>query len=463
MMKKNKNSIFALSIAVFMLISLACGVKTAQPLESAAPLQVPASQESVNNPEPDPEPQQAIKSVEPETNPIPVVEAKPLELISQGFGQNGQEVGYGYVINNPNPDLAFDGSQYQIAVYNAEGTVIETDSGYINFILPGQQVGIGGTIYLDEGLTAAKVEIQINEGDAVASDLSGTFTSEKVTYAPTEYYSTARGVITNPYDQEVTNLQVSAIVYDEAGEIIGGGNTYLNFILANSSTGVIIPVTSNGNVSRVEIFPILTNFYDLDTSYQLPEGASNLVLTKQGYGQANTSMGIGMILENPNQGYAIENSMYHVTSYSEDGSVLAVSDGYVNLLLPTQTLGVADAQFLDEDVIVSRVDVQIKTGDFTESNEIPAFTSENVAFLPDQYSPQVTGEIVNPYSKEISNVRVDAVAYNDAGDIIGSGMTYLDFIPANAKAAVSVYVTVVGTPAKVELYAAVSALSDLEN
>jgi hypothetical protein len=130
-------------------------------------------------------------------------------------------------------------------------------------------------------------------------------------------------------------------------------------------------------------------------------------------------------------------------------------------LLPTQTLGVADSQYLDEGVIVSRVDVQIKTGSFSELDIIPMFTSENVNFIPDEYSPQVTGEIISPYSKEVSNVRVDAIAYNEAGEIIGSGTTYLSFVPANSKAAVSVYVTVAGTPAKVELFASPSALSDL--
>jgi len=56
---------------------------------------------------------------------------------------------------------------------------------------------------------------------------------------------------------------------------------------------------------------------------------------------------------------------------------------------------------------------------------------------------------------------VDAIAYNDAGDIIGSGYTYLNFIPANSKAAVSVYMTVAETPTTVELFAAPSALTDI--
>ena len=89
-----------------------------------------------------------------------------------------------------------------------------------------------------------------------------------------------------------------------------------------------------------------------------------------------------MMVENPNQDYAIESSMYQCTSYSKDGSVLGVSVGYISLLLPTQTLGIADSQYLDEGAIVDRVDIQIKTGYFTESNILPMFTSENIYIYP---------------------------------------------------------------------------------
>jgi hypothetical protein len=459
--------IFVGSITLISLISLACGVSTKTPFPTATNPPIVASQAFAVKPDPDPEadpePSQVIKPSQPVILPSPIPAAKPIALMAKGFGQNDQELGYGFIVDNPNLDLAIENSQYQIAFYNADGTVVDTTDGYINFIPPGQKLGIAGAIYLDEGVTIAKVEVQLKQGDAIATELSYTLTSEKVTYVPSEYNSSARAVITNPNSQDITYLQVSAILYDDAGEIIGGGNTYLNFILANSSVGVIVPVNSKGNVSLVEIFPALSNLYELENGQQLPEGVSKLVILKQGYGQVGTNIGIGMIFENPNQGYAVENSMYHITSYSDDGSILGVSDGYINLLLPAQTLGVADSQYLDEGMLVTRIDIQVKEGNYTESNTVLTFTSENLTFIPDQYSPQVTGEIVNPYDKEITNIRVDAIAYNEAGDIIGSGYTYLDFIPANSKAAVSVYISVAGTPAKVELYAAVSALSDLEN
>jgi hypothetical protein len=470
--QKNKMLTIILGIiAVFSLISLACFNQNGQGLVPTVPKALPASQESVNNPylaptvptkpeviipdpEPDPDP-------EADPEPAPVLKAEPLVLGKVGFGQNNQEAGFAFKVKNLNPDLAIMSIPYQVAVYDANETVVNTDGGYIDFILPGQELGVGGIIYLDEGVTAAKIEVQLSEGEPVATELTEPLAVKNITYIPSDYNSSARGVITNPYDQDITSLQVSAVLYDETDQIVGGGNTYLSFILANGSSGIIIPVSSSKDVSRVEIYPTITSIYEFENPTQMPVGARNLAVIKQGFGQNNTSLGIGTTIENPNQGYAIESSMYQSTSYSNDGSVLGVSTGYINLVLPTQILGVADSQYLDEGAIISRIDVQIKTGYFTQSNIMPMFTSENVTFIPDEYSPQVTGEIVNPYSKEVSNVRVDAIAYNDAGDIVGSGYTYLNFVPANSKAAVSVYVTVAGTPAKVELFAVPSTFSDI--
>jgi len=48
-----------------------------------------------------------------------------------------------------------------------------------------------------------------------------------------------------------------------------------------------------------------------------------------------------------------------------------------------------------------------------------------------------------------------------ANQIIGGGFTFLDFVPAAGSVAASVPMTTNGEPARVELYAALSALSQV--
>ena len=53
------------------------------------------------------------------------------------------------------------------------------------------------------------------------------------------------------------------------------------------------------------------------------------------------------------------------------------------------------------------------------------------------------------------------MAFDAADQIIGGGFTFLDFLPPQANAAVIVPINVGAEPARVELYAALSALSQI--
>jgi hypothetical protein len=236
----------------------------------------------------------------------------------------------------------------------------------------------------------------------------------------------------------------------------------LNFVLAKSNTGVEVTVASAGEVAKVELYPILSGLSTFTSGSQQAEAGKALVLAKSGFSQDGSTVGYGMLIQNPNGGFVISNAKYQITYYDGDGNVAAAEDGYIYTLLPNQTLGVAGNTYLNEGLTVANAVFQVKAGDFEASDVLPTFTAQNINYKPDPYSPKVTGEIVSPYSKDITNLRVDAIAYNEKGDIIGGGYAYLDFVPANGKAAVEVILYCAGTPSKVELYAMVSALADIK-
>ena len=463
-MNKSKSArifIPVLALAVVMLASLACGDTTTGELQEAAEqptATTPATEPtSVATSEAEPAP---TLPPEPTATPIPQLEA--VRVVAQGFGQDDQDLGFAFLVENPNAGFAIENSQYQVAIYDEAGTVIETDSGYIELILPNQTLGVASTMWLDEGVTASKIEVQLLEGNTVATEPIPTFEVESNAYYAGEYSTDATGIISSPYNRDLTDIRVSAVVYNEAGEIVGGGFTYLNFILANGSTGVEVSVSSSGDVTTVELYPAISGLTFLGEEEDLPEGASDIAIVKQGFGQDDQEAGFGMLIENPNGGFAVENSQYHVTAFAEDGHVLVTDEGYVEVLLPNQTLGVGGDLWLGEGMEIAHVEIQVKAGSFVESEQIPYFTAENITYQADEYFPQVTGQIISPYTKDITDLRVSAIAYDEAGEIIGGGFTYLDFVPANGKAAVEVSITSTGIPATTELYAVVSGLSDFE-
>jgi hypothetical protein len=430
------------------------------PTLEAEPTSTPQPTEPLPTPTLEAEPTSTPQPTEPPPTPTPEPEA--IKLTMQGFGQDGRQLGFAFLVDNPNAGFAIEDLRYQIAAYDEAGAVAETDSGFITLLLPDQTLGVGGTMFLDEGITVSRIEVQLGRGDTVATDLIPAFTVNSVAYYPGQYSSSATGIVSSPYNRDITNVRVSAVAYNKAGEITGGGFTFLNFILANSTSGVDVSVTSAGDVAKVELYPSISGLSLLALDKELPTGANDLMLAKQGFGQDERQAGFGMLIENPNNDFSVEHTQYHLTAFAEDGKVLAVEEGYVEVLLPKQTLGIGGSIFLEEGMMIARMDIQIKAGDFEEIGSLPFFTAENVNYQAGQFSSKVTGEIVSPYTQDITNVRVSAIAYNDAREIIGGGFTFLDFVPANGKAAVDVSVTTSETPQTAELYAAVSGLSDFK-
>lgn len=459
------------SLTLVLIVSLACGDTTTEKLEEAAeePTPTTAADEPTTAPTERPteqEPTPAGDTPSPTSPPPPTAtaagEAEPIQIVKHGFGQDDQELGYAFLIENPNAGFAVETSQYQIAAYDDGGAVLETDSGYIEVVLPGQTLAIAGTMWLDEGMTVSSIEVQLLEGDSVATEPLPIFTVESAAFFGGDFSDYVTGLVNNPYNLDLQDLRLSAVTYSAGGDIIGGGFGYLNFIHANGSTGAKVSVSTARDVATVELYPTVSGLTFLWDEVEVPEGASNVNLVKQGFGQDDTEVGFGMLIENPNDAFAIEDSQYHITFFAEDGRVLGTEEGYVEVLLPNQTLGIGGSSYLVMDMNVARIDAQILAGDYVESEQLPYFTAENVTYQPDEWFPQATGQIVNPYNKDITDLRVSAILYDEQGEIVGGGFTYLDFVPANGKAAVELSVTSTGLPATTELYATVSALSEFQ-
>lgn len=469
-------------ILVLLLASLACGESQTEKLAKAATpaTATPVSEtkasatpestkvtEKADGPTPTSAPEKPTSTPAPTaTNtpkPTPTPEPEDVVVVDSGFGQDGRSLGFAFVVSNPNAGLTLESTQYQVAAYNKDGAVVETESGYISLILPSQATGVAGTMFLDEGVEVAKLEVQLSQGDPEASDPIPDFEVSNVTYRLNEWGNKATCVIANPFDRILEDLRVSVVAYDESGKIVGGGFTFLNFVLASGTTGVETSFTSTTDVAKVEIFPAISGLTFLGSDNEIPSDGKNLMLQKYGYGQNDRSLGFGMIIENPNQGYAVESTKYHISFFDADGNVLVTEEGYVSIVLPGQVLGVGGGVSLPEGAVADTADFQILSGSYEETEELPSFTSENVVYQAGDWSSKTTGLIVSPYKQDITNLSVYAITYDEAGNVTGGGHSFLDFVQADGKAAVEVSTTCAGTPTSAELYASVSSLSDFKD
>lgn len=184
-------------------------------------------------------------------------------------------------------------------------------------------------------------------------------------------------------------------------------------------------------------------------------------IIKSGYGQDGRQVSAVFLLKNPSAKDAMTSIRYQLAAYDEAGTVLKSSSGIVSVLFAGEVTAIQEDMFVGEGQTVAKIDVQLGSNLGYEESPFtgPAFFAEGVTFLPDPYFAKVTGTVVSKLTKDFEKIKVVAVGYNEAGDIIGGGFTYLDFVPANGKAAAEISVTFSEVPAKVELFANLSALS----
>ncbi len=458
---------------ILILASLACGSTTTDKLGDASvgvqdeeaqaeataesPAEEPADGTESSKPQ-----ETEVPTVEPTVAPTeePVVEAIPISITDQGFGQEDRSAAYAFKVENPNEAIGFENVGYQVAASNSAGEIIATDSGSISALFPNQILGLAGTLFLEEGQTISKIDIQLSKGKEVATEPLETFTVEGTLYVSGDFSSEVTGIITSHFTRTFDDVRVSAITYDESGAINGGGFTFANFIPANDSIGVDVSVTSTGEVAKAELYPIISALSLLRSEDDIPADGQPLELVDFGFGVDDFGNSYGLLVRNPNESYSLESSKFTVTAFDQAGAVITTDSGYLDVVLPGEEFGIGGSLFAQSDAPITSIKVHIRDGSFVETDLTAGFTAEDIAFIPGSFSSDVTGTIVNPFTAEITNLRVNALVFNEEGKIVGGGFTYLDFISAQGSSPVSVQVSTGVTPASSQLYASTSSLSE---
>lgn len=472
-MKAHNKKRFPIIIALcaVLLVSLACAplslifgeddpdIPVSDNVEKPSVVKQEASEE-VKPSQPSPMVKKSETTVAPTATTIPNV--KKVELGKIGFGQSDTAVGYGFMLKNPNPDLGVAYSEYQMAAYDASDIVIGTQTGYIDLLLPGQELGIGNELYLDAGEIVSRIEINVLEGTPLITDITAGLTARNAVYQPDPYSSKVLGEVVNPFEKDLQSFKVSALLFDAQDNIIGGGNTYASFVPGNSFTGVKSYVSSSGEVARVELFPMMLDEAFLNAADPLPEDVKPLVLLEQGFGIGDYFTSYAFKIQNPNIQYSLMNSFYRVLAYNAKKQLVDISEGYLSAILPDAVVGVSGDFYMPEGTMIDSILIQILQGEFNNTGPLSGFTTEAVMIDTGGYSPKVTGIVANPFSVQVSNLYVYAVLFDANEKIIGGGFTYLDFIPVNARAKFEIDVSYSGTASRAEVYVLLSDLSEIQ-
>jgi hypothetical protein len=179
-----------------------------------------------------------------------------LKVVEQGYGQHNRSIGFAFVVENTDPAMAVDFSQYRIAAYDAAGTVMRTDVAPISVIFPGQRIGIAGEFAIAQDARIVNVDFTLTPGRARPfSGQSPLTTGDVVFQGDPESGALVTGVVTNTYAQDVRAVQVYAVAYDARGVIVGGGQKRIDRIPgAGGQAGVDVTMTVLSVPDHIELY-----------------------------------------------------------------------------------------------------------------------------------------------------------------------------------------------------------------
>jgi hypothetical protein len=185
-----------------------------------------------------------------------------------------------------------------------------------------------------------------------------------------------------------------------------------------------------------------------------------LVMKEPIYIQDGTNLITVFVFENMDTNAAIEEIEYTVIAADAAGVTLKTESGYIDLLSEGGRTGVASQMFLEEGQVVESVDIEwTYYTDATGTVDYP-FSFENPRYYFDPFWDRFTTVMVNNSSTTYTNVRVDMIAYDSTGIVIGGGYTTVNVVPGNNQVGLSINGFVSNDPVTYEFFPRFSILTN---
>lgn len=186
-----------------------------------------------------------------------------LSILKTGYYYDETTLGSGFLVQNNTNDI-IKGAEYNLTIYEDDGTVAQVASGIISLIWPGQTIGVSpGSVTLSEGANPTDFEVNVITGELADQEFSkNPLSIQNSTFVDDDLYPFVTVAIANAHNQDINNPYVTVILYDAADEIIGGGYTYPDPVPASGALTYDVYVTNatSGPPDRIEVFVSLTSY-----------------------------------------------------------------------------------------------------------------------------------------------------------------------------------------------------------
>jgi hypothetical protein len=157
------------------------------------------------------------------TRRAPVTTPPAVAVEKTGFAVSGRQVGYGIVLRNAAGDRDAVGVTLTVNVLDAGGAALKSEVSRIPGIPAATTFYFGSVVSLDAGTTAASLQatVQVGAGQARRLELPPVSAVHAVDAGGAAH---VQGVVANDTTRPISTLtRISAVAFDPAGNVIGGG------------------------------------------------------------------------------------------------------------------------------------------------------------------------------------------------------------------------------------------------
>ncbi len=186
------------------------------------------------------------------TGPLPG-SAIGVDILQKGCANGYRTVVCGFVVRNTTA-MTFGVVELAYTLYDTGGSIVATDSAYAYYVHGGARVGTTSGKARPDNVVPARVEVQV----VSVKPLDGNpdylpLTSQMASYLPNDGNPKVTGSITNMNGAITGRVDVSVILFDDAGNIVGAGSGIVNDLPDHGQRAVEVMVTGE-RPARIELF-----------------------------------------------------------------------------------------------------------------------------------------------------------------------------------------------------------------
>ncbi len=363
----------------------------------------------------------------------------PVRISELQFFQRDLQVQVIAKLQNIQKDALLRDISYEIILLDGDGNRLTNAYGAVKYLFPGETTGVVTTVDLMPGLTATNLQIQITGGkEERGQKYTQPFTLSGSTSSAVPEGQMATAWLKNSDAFTYTQGMLSAIAYNDHGEIICGGSKAQEFILSKEKIGVSVPLLDCPEP------PTVVDFYAFLTpqSAAIEDGQwqKNIAHSRWGFivNEKNQLTG-GVELKNLTD-RTLTNNYFILTAEDASGKVCLAENQFLHALWPSEetvfSFGIFD---LPVDCEPQTAYLSVVPGEFGLNPLAynPLVTS-NAALSIVEGQATVKMRLVNNLNTSISSASVSVLLKDPGGRIVGAGKSYTDIIPTSGMLEVEV-------------------------